>query len=50
MKRCKSVKELFFLNLIIFFYNIYLKLTNYRYFVIKNPLFFTKNNKNGVLL
>ena len=49
-KGVNQLKEIFFLNLIIFFYNIYLKLTNHRYFVIKNPLFFTINNKNRVLL
>ena len=49
-KGVNQLKELFFLNLIFFFYNTYLKLTNRRYFVIKTPLFFTINNKNGVLL
>ena len=48
-KGVNQLKELFFLNLI-FFLNIYLKLTNHRYFMIKNPLFFTIHNKNGVLL
>ena len=49
-KGVNQLKELFFLNLIILFLNIYLKLKNHRYFVIKNPLFFTIDNKNGVLL
>ena len=49
-KGVNQLKELFFLNLIIFFKYIYLKLTNHRYFMIKNPLFFTIHNKNGVLL
>ena len=45
-KCVNQLKELFFLNLIIFL-NIYLKLTNHRYFMIKNSLFFTIHNKNG---
>ena len=44
-KGVNQLKELFFPN--IFFLNIYLKLTNHWYFVIKNPLFFTIHNKNG---
>ena len=48
-KGVNQLKKLFFLNSIIFL-NIYLKLTNHRYFRIKNPLFFTIHNKNGVLL
>ena len=53
INKCKGVnqlKELFFLNLIIIFLNICLKLTNHRDFMIKNPLFFTIHNKNVVLL
>ena len=49
-KGVNQLKELFFLNLIFFFKYIYLKLTNHRYFMIENPLFFTIHNKNGVLL
>ena len=48
-KGVNQLKELFFLNLI-FFLNIYLKLANHRYLMIKNTLFFTIHNKNGVLL
>ena len=48
-KGVNQLKELFCLNLIFFFLNIHLKLTNHRYFMIKNPLFFTIHNKNGVL-
>ena len=43
-----SWKNYFFL-IWFFFLNIYLKLTNHRYFMIKNPLFITIHNKNGVL-
>ena len=50
MKRCKSVEKIFFYDLIKFFFNIYLKLTNHGYFMIKNPLFVKIHNKNGVLL
>ena len=49
-KGVNQLKELFFLHLFFFFLNEYLKLTNHRYFMIKNPLFFTIHNKNGVLL
>ena len=49
-KGVNQLKELFFHNLIIFFLNIYLKLANHRYLMIKNTLFFTIHNKNGVLL
>ena len=45
-KGVNQLKELFFLNLFIF--DIYLKLTNHRYFMIKNPLFFTIHNRNGL--
>ena len=48
-KGVNQLKELFFLNLIIFL-NIYLKWANHRYLMIKNTLFFTIQNKNGVLL
>ena len=48
-KGVNQLKELFFLNLI-FFFNLYLKLSNHRYFIIKNPLLVTIHNKNGVLL
>ena len=49
-KRCKSVDRTIFFLIQIFFLNIHLKLTNHRYFIIKNPSFFTIHNKNGVLL
>ena len=48
-KGVNQLKELFFLNLIIFL-NIYLKLANQRYLMIKKTLFFTIHNKNGALL
>ena len=48
-KGVNQLKELFFLNLIIFL-NTYLKLANHRYLMIKNTLFFTIHNKIGVLL
>ena len=44
MKRCESVERTIFLNLIILFLNIYLKLTNHKYFIIKNPLFLSLND------
>ena len=47
MKRYKSVERTIFLNLIIFVLNVYLKLTNQMYFLIKTPLFFTIHNKMG---
>ena len=50
VKRCKSVDRTIFFLIQFFFLNIHLKLSNHRYFIIKNPLFFTIHNKNGVLL
>ena len=47
-KGVNQLLEILFLNLC--YLNIYLKLTNHRYFMIKNPLFFTIHSKNGVLL
>ena len=48
-KGVNQLQELFFL-IKSFFFNIYLKMTNHRYFMIQNPLFFTIHNKNRVLL
>ena len=42
-----SWKNYFFLIWLLFILNIYLKLTNHRYFMIKNQIFFTIHNKNG---
>ena len=47
-KGVNLLKELFSSWFNYHFLNIYLKLTNHRYFIIKNPLFFTINKKNGV--
>ena len=44
-KGVNQLIELFLINLIFFFLNIYLNLTNHRYFIIKDPLFFTIHNK-----
>ena len=40
-KGVNQLKKLFFLNLFFLNIYIYLKLTTHRYFIIKNPLFFT---------